>query len=280
MQTQTVNLKVLDKNIGIIAGKGTLPKQLINSLIENNAKPFVAALTDITEKQTIEAVDHIWARITAVGKIMNYFKDNKVKQVVLVGGVKKPSLSSLIPDLQGVKLLNRLMKLKDAGDDKVLGTIISFLEENDFEILGVDEVIPDLLATKGFIGKVHPTTEEMHDIEYGKHIAEEIGKLDIGQAVIVQRSTTLGVEGIEGTDELMTRCGTFQFDKHGAILVKLKKPKQDRRVDLPSIGPQTIERLHEFRYKGVAIEAGSSLILDKEETISTANKLGIFIYGI
>ncbi len=232
--------RMLDKKIGIIAGKGTLPKQLIHSLLENNVKPYLVALTDITEKETTEAVETQWCRITAVGKIMNFFKENNVKQLVMVGGMKRPSLASLIPDVQGLKLLNRLRKLKTAGDDKLLGTITKFLEENGFEILGVDEVVPELLPQKGVLGRVEPTKENLKDIEYGKHIAHEIGKLDIGQAVIVQNAVTLGVEGIEGTDELITRCGPLQFDGHGAVLIKIKKPKQDRRIDLPSIGPKTI----------------------------------------
>jgi DUF1009 family protein len=272
--------RMLDKNIGIIAGKGTLPKQLIHTLLENNVKPYLVALTDITDKETTESVETIWCRVTAVGKIMSFFKQNNVKQLVLVGGMKRPSFASLVPDIQGLKLLNRLRKLKSAGDDKMLGTITKFLEENGFEILGVDEVVPELLPQKGAIGSIEPSKDNMDDINYGKHIAQEIGKLDIGQAVIVQNAVTLGVEGIEGTDELITRCGPLQFDGSGAILVKLKKPKQDRRIDLPSIGPKTIERLHEFKFKGVVIEAGNSLILDREETIKKANQLGIFIYGI
>lgn len=273
--------RMLENKIGIIAGKGTLPRQLMHSLMERNIKSYLAALTDITEKETAEAAtESDWFRIAAAGKIVKFFKDNNVKQLVLVGGMKRPSLTSLIPDGAGLKLLNKLRKFTDAGDNKLFSVITEFLEENGFELLGVHEVVPELLADKGVLGKVEPDKHGLQDIEYGKNIAQEIGRLDIGQAAIVQNGVTLGVEAFEGTDALITRCGNLQFDDHGAILVKIKKPKQDRRIDLPSIGTKTIERLHEFNYKGVAVEAGDSLILDKEETIKLADKLGIFIYGI
>ncbi len=272
-------MKQLDNNIGIIAGQGSLPKQIVNGLIDHGMKPYVAALKGIAEKNVAEGVDAIWGNVTAVGKIIGFFRDNNVKQLVLAGGMKRPSFSSLIPDGTGLKLLNRLRKLDEAGDGKMFDEIISFLEENGFEVLCVDEVVPEMVTAQGVMGEVSPSKNNMNDVEYGKYIAEEVGRLDIGQSIIVQNRVTLGVEGIDGTDALLTRYGPLQFDGHGAILVKIRKPKQDRRIDLPAIGPRTIELLHEFRYKGVALKAGDSLIIEREQTLARAKELGIFIYG-
>jgi len=272
---------MLDSKIGIIAGNGTLPKQLVNSLTARDIKTYVSALNGITaEDISTYATTTEWFRVAAAGKIINFFKENNIKQIVLVGGMKRPSLGSLIPDAGGIKLIKKLRKYNDSGDNRLFDAIIEFLEENDLHVIGVDEAVPELLTTQGILGNVKPSTNNKKDIEYGKYIATEIGRLDIGQAAIVQNGVTLGVEGFEGTDELLTRCGGLQFDGHGAVLVKIKKPKQDRRIDLPSIGPKTIERLHKYHYKGVALEAGSSLILEVEETLELADKLGIFIYGI
>lgn len=270
----------LDDRIGIIAGGGALPKQLIESCKAKNITPYLVALNDITDKETTEGVETIWARIGSVGRIINFFEDNQVKQIVLAGWVKRPSFSSLIPDTMGIKLLNAVRNLDKAGDNSVFDIIIKFLEEQDLTVLGVDSVVTDLVAAKGIIGKTEPHKKEFKDIAYGAHVAAEIGKLDIGQAVIVQNGMILGVEGIDGTDALIKRCKDLQLDGHGAVLVKMKKPKQDRRIDLPSIGIQTVIMAYEAKLKGIAVEAGNSLIIGKEETIKKADELGIFIFGI
>lgn len=275
-----MNETKINKKIGIIAGNGSLPKQLQLYLADKNVKTFTVALSDIADEEVTEIGDFIWSKVTTVGKIFDYFNQNEVKQIVLVGGMKRPSFISLIPDLTGLKLLNRLRKLDNAGDNSMFNEIIKFIEENGFNLLGVDEVLPELLASKGIFTDIKPNKRQLADIEYGYKIAQEIGRLDIGQAVIVQHSATIGVEASEGTDGLIKRCANLQFDGKGAILIKTKKPNQDRRIDLPSIGIKTIETLSQLGYAGVAVEAGSSLIIDKETTLDAANKLGIFIFGV
>jgi len=271
----------LDNKIGVIAGKGSLPRQLISSLNQRNIKPYLLALNDITDKETDHSTEATcWARIASAGKIISFFKDNNVRQIVLVGGMKRPSFTSMIPDKAGFKLLNKIRKLEHAGDNSLFNLIIEFLEENGLEIIGVDEAANELVSGKGTMGKAEPNKKCLKDIEYGTYIAREIGKLDIGQAAVVQNNITLGVEGIDGTDALVKRCASQQADGKGAILVKMKKPKQDRRIDLPSIGINTIELLHENGMAGVALEAYNSLILDKEAVIKRADELGIFIYGV
>ncbi len=266
--------------IGIIAGNGSLPKKFAEKLRENGTEVFTVALKDITENDIGNGPEVLWSRIASTGKIIKFFKDNGVEKLVLIGGMKRPNFTSLIPDMTGIKLLNKIIQLKDAGDNNIFLLVIDFLESYGFKILGIDEAIPDFVPQPGAIGNIKPTEKELKDIEYGKHVATEIGKLDIGQAAIIQNNTTLGVEGIDGTDELINRCAHSQYGGKGAILVKMKKPDQDRRIDLPSIGPLTIERLHEKAYRGVALDAGNSLIIDKEATLAKADALGIFIYGI
>jgi DUF1009 family protein len=270
----------LNSKIGVIAGNGSLPKELLLHLANRNIKSFTVALSDIADEEVTEVGEYIWSKVTTVGKIFEYFKQNEVKQIILIGGMKRPSFISLIPDLTGLKLLNRLRKLSNAGDNSMFNEIINFIEENNFQLLGIDEVIPELLAEKGAIGKIEPNKKQLLDIEYGCKIAKEIGRLDIGQAVVVQHSATIGVEASEGTDGLIKRCANLQFDGKGAILIKTKKPNQDRRIDLPSIGIKTIETLSQLGYAGVAVEAGSSLIIDKESTLDAANKLGVFVFGV
>jgi DUF1009 family protein len=275
-----MNETKLNKKIGIIAGNGSLPKQLALSLLDKNIKPYTVALTQIADEEVTEVGEYIWSKVTTVGKIFEFFNQNEIKQIVLVGGMKRPSFASLIPDRTGFKLLNRLRKLNNAGDNSMFNEIIKFIEENGFHLLGVDEVLPELLASKGPLAEIKPNKKQLADIEYGYKIAQEIGRLDIGQAAVVQNSATIGVEASEGTDGLIKRCANLQFDGKGAILIKTKKPNQDRRIDLPSIGIKTIETLSQLGYAGVAVEAGSSLIIDKETTLDAATKLGVFVFGV
>jgi len=270
----------LDDKVGIIAGGGFLPRQLISELQKKNIRPYVVALNDVTDKETTEGVETLWARMGSAGRILSFFHDNGVKQVALAGWVKRPSFASLIPDSVGLKLLNKFRKLNEAGDNSVFDLVVQFLEEQGLQIIGVDDIATELLATKGVMGKVSPVRKFLNDIEYGAKIALEIGKLDIGQAVIVQNGVVLGVEGFDGTDALIDRCAKLQIDGKGAILVKMKKQKQDRRIDLPSMGVKTIEKLHELGFKGVAVQAGNSLIINKEETLKKADELGIFVVGV
>ena len=270
----------LDDKIGIIAGGGWLPKQLIEEIKKQNKTPYLVALNDITDKNITENIETIWARMGSVGRIISFFKDNGVKQVVFSGFVRRPSFASMIPDTVGLKLLNKIRKLSEAGDNSLFNVIIEFLEEHNLQIIGVDDVASNILATKGAMTKHAPVRKFLNDIEIGTIVAAEIGKLDIGQAAIVQNGVVLGVEGIDGTDALIERCSKLQVDSHGAVLVKMKKPKQDRRIDLPSIGPATIEKLYANGLKGVAIQSGNALIIKKEETIELANKLGVFIWGV
>jgi DUF1009 family protein len=277
--------KLLDKKIGIISGAGSLPRQLLFSLQQKEIKPYLVALNDITEAETTQMAENMqadlcWCRLGSAGRIISFFKENQVKQIVLAGGLRRPSFTSLIPDTMGLKLLNEIRKKDAIGDNILFDVIIKFLEEQGFELLGVDELATELVSNKGNMTKTNLHKRNIKDVELGKYVAQEIGNLDIGQAVIVQNGAIIGVEGIDGTDALIKRCASLQENGKGAILVKMKKPKQDRRIDLPSIGLKTIETLHENNYKGVVVEADNSLIIDKEKVIQKADELGIFIVGV
>jgi DUF1009 family protein len=146
-------------------------------------------------------------------------------------------------------------------------------------VVGAEEIVQDLLTPEGLIGKTRPDKQAQADIAFGAKIAVSIGELDIGQAVVVQKQHVLGVEALEGTEKLIARCAELQFDNAGAVLVKVKKPQQERRVDLPTIGPATIEQLARAGMAGVAIEAGGSLLINRQEVARLADLHGIFVIG-
>src|SRR5262249_36662000 len=153
------------------------------------------------------------------------------------------------------------------GDDAVLKTIVSFLEDEGFRVVGSDDVMGSLLTPEGALTKTKPGREAEADIAHGVKVARQLGELDAGQAAIIENSHVLGLEGAEGTDELIRRCGKLRKAERSGVLVKMKKPQQEKRVDLPAIGPETVQRVHDEGFAGIAIEAGASLLLERDKTV-------------
>ena len=158
--------------------------------------------------------------------------------------------------------------------------VVKEIEGEGMRVVGIHDVMPELLVKTGNLTKHKPDKQALADIERGVEVALALGKLDVGQSVIVQQGLVLGAEGIEGTDELIKRCGTYQRKGVGGVLVKLRKPQQDMRIDLPTIGTKTIENLHNAGMRGVAVHAGNALIVDEVAVIKTADEFGMFIVGI
>lgn len=266
--------------LGIIAGSGALPRNLIRACMQIERPYFVVALEGAADDETIAAAGEFAerVRIGAIGRIIELFHDNRVGEIVLAGKVARPKLSGLRPDLKGAKLLARVGSQLVTGDNDLVNNIISFIEEEGFRVIGADQVMQDLLAPEGLIGSIYPDKRAQGDIEFGARIAREIGALDIGQSVVVHNNVVLGVEAVEGTDRLIERCGGLK-EERGGVVVKVKKPQQDSRVDLPTIGVPTIERIAAAGLSGIAVEAGATLILDRRELARRADALGVFVIG-
>lgn len=266
--------------IGIISGSGILPQLVADAARSVGIKPYMILLKGSAEKHLEKNPDHQWSNVTAVGKILAYFREYDVRRIILVGGMERPPLLSLIPDLTGAKLLSRILKLDKTGDDSLLKEIIKFLEEEHFQVIGIQDIAPDILTPKNILTKKVPNDRQNSDINYGYEVALNIGKLDIGQSVIVQDGEILGLEAAEGTSELIKRCAKLQRGGKGGILIKICKPSQDKRIDLPTIGIHTIEKLSSLGYAGVVLSSGDSIILNKEDVVELADKHKMFIKGI
>lgn len=267
--------------LGIIAGRGELPRTLIRACETSGRPYFVLALEDTADAETIAASGNHYAmiRLGAIGKALDILRKEGAKELVLAGYVNRPKISTLRPDLKGTKLLARIGTQLLTGDNEVLSNVVQFLEDEGFKVCGAEDVVADLVAPEGLIGSIYPDKRSQGDIAFGAKIARAIGELDIGQAVIVQNNKVLGVEAIEGTDALIDRVAAIKVDKTGGVLVKVKKPQQERRVDLPTIGVETVERAAESGLAGIAIEAGASLIVNRRDVARRADALGIFVVG-
>lgn len=269
------------ERIGIIAGNGNLPKILVETCLKQNREIFVVYIGGDKTPEYLKEVEHKNLSISAVGKALKLFKKNSIKKLVLAGAIKRPPFRKIWPDSAGLKLLAQISTNKTKGDNSVLSTVISFLEDSGFEVVGADEISANIIASAGIMGNINPSTKDNVDIELGQKVARAIGSFDIGQSVVVKDGVIIGVEAIEGTDGLLERCANHsENDELGGVLVKTKKPNQDTRVDLPTIGVDTVVNAHKAELSGIAIESGAALIVDKEEMIKKADTLGLFVIGI
>ncbi len=271
----------MERKLGIIAGGGSIPKMLIRHCIEHKRDFFVLAIEGNADKSIFddENVPHQWIRIGQAGTGFKRFAEEKVQDVVMIGTIRRPSFFDLVPDLRTTAFFAKI-GTKALGDDGILRAVVAEIEKDGMQVKGVHEVMQELLVKPGILGKHKPDKQAIADINRGIEAALELGKLDIGQAVIVQQGLVLGVEGIEGTDELISRCGTYKRKGYGGVLVKLRKPEQDMRIDLPTIGARTVERAHETGLRGIVVHSGNGLIVDEEDVIKLADKYGIFIMGV
>ena len=268
--------------IGVVAGSGNLPISIVKECEKKNVKPFIVLIKDFAKKENYGSHPYISIKFGDVGKAISFFRKNKVKYIVFAGGVKKPDLKTIWPDLKGFFLLIKLLKCKIFGDDTILQTTVKFLEKEGFEILPVDKIATDIKIQAGIAGKIEmPDKAYNDDINLGIKVLKQIGDLDIGQSIVIQNGIVMGIECIEGTQKLIERCGQLKYNTgRKPVLVKIKKSKQTRKIDLPAIGEDTITQVKQAGFAGIAIDADNGLIINKESTIQSADRNKIFINGI
>ena len=269
------------KTLGMIAGGGMMPMEIIKYCNQNEQDIFVVGLESFAKEDELKDAPHIFAKIGEVGKMIKAFNQNNVYDIVLAGGIKRPALKELIPDWEGAKLLAKLAKnIKKLGDDKLFRMVMDEIERYGFHVVGIEEVVPGMLFSEGVYGKVKPSQEDMDDVRRGITVAKAIGAVDVGQAVVVQEGIVLAMEAVEGTDQMLSRAASLKKQGKAPVMVKVLKPGQDMRVDLPAIGLQTIELLKTNGIKGIAVEAGGILLIERDAVIETADREGIFIIGM
>ncbi|MDR1950932.1 MAG: UDP-2,3-diacylglucosamine diphosphatase LpxI, partial [Bacteroidales bacterium] len=262
------------KKLGLLAGGGVLPTEIIKYCNDTGREVFAIGLEPYSWEEQIKDAPHIFAKIGEVGKILKTFAKNDVKEIVMAGGIKRPSFKELIPDWQGAKMIARLA-IKKMGDNDLFLAAIEEIENHGFKVVGIEDVVPEMLFSEGVYGKVKPSSDDMDDIQRGIAVAKALGAVDVGQAAVVQEGIVLAVEAAEGTDMMLSRAATIKKQGKAPVMVKVKKPLQDTRTDLPAIGLQTIEQLKNYGIKGIAVEAGAILLIERETVIKMADEAGI-----
>ena len=265
--------------LALIAGGGRLPRVLAEAAQGAGRDLLIVGLEGMVDQETLAAGRSCVVPIGAAGRLMGVLRDEGIQDVVFAGKVRRPSFKEMKPDWRGVKFLAKI-GAKALGDDGIMRAIIAAFEEEGFQVLPVDQVMRSLLAPLGPLGRHQPDERALADIRHGLQIARILGQADVGQAVVVQEGLVLGVEAIEGTDQLIARVGPLHREGPGGVLVKIKKPQQDRRADLPTIGLATLEGVRAAGLRGIAIEAGATLVLDRNKLVEEADKAGLFIVGV
>ena len=258
--------------LGIIAGNGVYPQLLADSARKVGVRKIVAAaFTDETGSALAQHVDLIeWMRVGQLSQLLKFFRDHNIHHAIMAGQIAPKNLFDLRPDW---KALLVLAKLKQRNAESIFAAIADELAKADVDLLPATTFLEDSLAPAGLITGPQLSRREEEDVDFGWEIAKEIARLDIGQTVVVKNGTVVAVEGLEGTNETIRRGGALA--RKGAIVVKVAKPNQDMRFDVPVIGVETLRVASEARLHVIAIEAGKTLLLEREAIVDLANRAKI-----
>lgn len=265
--------------LGIVAGGGELPGRLVAACHAQGREVFVLGIFGHADPASFEGVPQAWVRLGEAGKGIHILHENGVEELVMAGPVRRPSLRDLRPDWRTARFFARL-GLRALGDDGLLKAVIAELESDGFHVVGLHAILGDVLAEKGIWGRLSPDDGARADIDRGVQVGLGLGALDVGQSVVVQQGIVLGVEAVEGTDALLRRCGDLRRAGPGGVLVKIAKPGQERRVDLPTIGLTTVENCAAAGLAGIAVEAGAAVVVNRQAVIAAADAAGLFICGV
>ena len=267
--------------LGILAGGGPLPGRVAAAAQAAGRGVFIVGLEGFADKAVLALFPHAFARMGAAGRILELLHANRCADLVLIGPVRRPGLLDLRPDATGLRLISRIGRtVFGGGDDTLLAAVVKVLGEEGFHVVGAHDILTEALAPAGQLGAVAPDAQAMSDIARGVAVARALGSVDVGQGCVVQQGLVLAVEAIEGTDAMLARAATLRRGGPGGVLVKLAKPGQERRADLPTIGPATIEHAAAAGLRGVAFEAGATLIADQPATTAAADAAGLFLLGL
>lgn len=262
--------------LGIIAGGGAFPITVAKTAREHGERVVGAGFPSDTDPDFPEHCDTFaWLKLGQLGRLIDFFTAHGVTHVVMAGRINKPRALDLRPDWRAAKLL---FSAKTRGDDALLRAVTAELEREGMQVVAPHLYSPDLLAPEGVLTRRAPTEREREDVSFGWHVSRSLGAFDIGQCLVVREKIVLAVEAIEGTDAAIRRGG--QLGGAGAVVVKRPKPTQDRRLDMPAVGPDTLRVMSEVGATCLAVEAGGCIFFEQGRTLEYADENGIAIVSL
>jgi len=262
--------------LGIIAGNGAYPRLLADGARRAGVEKIVAAaFTDETDPVLERQVNVLeWMRVGQLGRLLKFFRSQDIHHAIMAGQIAPKNLFDLRPDLKALMLLG---KLKERNAESIFAAIADELVKIDIDLLPATTFLEDSLAQPGVIAGPKLSPRQEHDVELGWNVAKEIARLDIGQTIVIKNGTIVAVEALEGTNEAIKRGGTLA--REGAVMVKVSKPNQDMRFDVPVIGVETVRIAVESGVRVIAVEAGKTLLLERDAVIALANDSNMSVVG-
>lgn len=267
--------------IGLILGTGDLPFQIIKKLKEKET-PFTCVLFEGFSNDQVTAVtdNYQLVKLGHIGKVINHLKQQKVTHVLFAGHIARPGFKDLDTDAKGKAWLVKLGLSIFKGDDGLLVAVTQLLQAEGFKVIAASDILDNLHLSKGVHTRMQPSKQDQLDIQKGIDVLKATSQLDIGQAVVIEDGLVLGLEAVEGTEKLIQRVAPLKRSQlKSGVLVKMAKQNQSKKVDLPTIGPDTIKQCIESNLKGIAVDAKYTQVLDKEHVIHLADKNDFFIHA-
>jgi hypothetical protein len=272
--------------IAIICGGGSFPGAVAEAILRSGRQPVMFGIKGWADAKIIERHAHHWIAIGQVGRFFRLAREERCSEVLFIGSLLRPPLRQIRLDWQTIRLLPRLTGVFRGGDDRLLSGIASMAEEGGLRVIGLHEVAPEVFVPEGVLGHFQPKERDRGDIARALKVIATLGPYDVGQAAIVADNIVLAVEAAEGTDNMLARIaemrrqGRVSTSPGVGVLVKAPKPGQDRRFDLPSIGPRTIEQAARAGLAGVAVVAGQTIIAEAADVIAAADRANLFAAGV
>jgi len=273
--------------VAIICGGGTFPFTVADALIKSGRGAVLFALKGWADPERVKHYPHHWAHVTQLGRFLRLARREGCRDVIFIGTLVRPSIRQLINfDLATLRALPSAIRHFYGGDNHLLTGMASLLEGHGFRLLGAHEVAPEILMQEGALGQAAPKAGDLEDIRHGLDVLNAIGPLDIGQGVVVANRHVIAVEAAEGTDQMLARVADLRRTKRfraplgTGVLVKAPKPGQDRRFDLPSIGPRTVEGVAEAGLAGLAVIAGGAIVAEPQIVVEKADRARVFVLGL
>jgi UDP-2,3-diacylglucosamine hydrolase len=274
------------QSIAIICGGGSFPGAVADAVARRGGRPVLLAIRGWADPNVVERYAHHWVALGKAGRLLRLAQAENCSKAVFIGTVLRPPLTQIRLDWQTVRMMPRIVRSFRGGDDRLLSGVASMLGDAGLPIIAVHEVAPEVLVPEGALGRFQPSPRDRADIAHALEVIAALGRFDIGQAAIVANNQVLAVEAAEGTDNLLARIAELREQRRVAtppgvgVLVKAPKPAQDRRFDLPAIGPNTIENAARAGLAGVAVAAGSTIMADAAAAIAAADRSGLFVAGV
>ncbi len=274
-----------DGPVAIICGGGSLPLTVADAVQRSGRDVVLFPIHGWADPSAIARYRHHWMHLGSAGRFRRLARMEGCRDVVVIGNTIRPAIHELRLDWLTLRLLPRLIRIFKGGDDKLLSGVAKIIEDHGFRLIGAHEVAPEILVGEGPLGLVKPSDAHAHDIERGFELIAAIAPFDVGQAAVVANDRVLAVEAAEGTDHMLDRIaalraeGRLRIPDNSGVLIKSPKPPQDRRIDLPSLGPRTVEKAAQAKLAGIAVAAGEVVIAEPLRVAEAADRAGLFVVG-